>query len=334
MNAPILNDGIILPPDSRKARLGVLINMRSGRNRSGMDSVETILAARPEIVVRRTHDRAEVRSALIDFAAAGIDVLAVSGGDGTLQRVLNLAINEKPFAVMPLIALMPGGTTNMIAYDIGTVRKRGQALAALLKRIDAGALAGGVVVRSLLRLDGGDTRYPRHGLFFGAAGVYEATTLNRKSVDAMGFRDDFGPGLRIAAILGRLMIGQDPVRAVDMRLNVDGLQGAPSSYLAVFASTMERLSLNMRPFWGTGEGPIRMTTVAKGARTLFRAAWPMLRGRQSRLLTPARGYESRNITEVELVYEGGSVLDGEFYFASHVAPLRLGTSGRIAFVTG
>ena len=334
MNAPTTTPGIILPPDSRKARLGVLINLRSGRNRSGMETIERILASRPEIVVRRTDHRRDVRAAMGDFAAAGIDVLAVSGGDGTLQRVLNIAVNDKPFPVLPLFAMLPGGTTNMIAYDIGTVRKRGDALAALLRRIDSGALAGGVVVRPLLRLEGGDTRYPRHGLFFGAAGVYEATTLNRRTVDAMGFRDDFGPGLRIAAVLGRLLIGRDPVQSVNMRLDIDGNVGTHSPYLAVFATTMDKLSLNMRPYWGEGDGPIRLTTIAQGARSIFRAAWPMLRGKRSALLTLERGFDSRNIAAMELTFEGGSVLDGEFYFASHVTPLRLSVSGQIAFVSG
>lgn len=316
-------------------RLGVLINRNSGRNRTGIRKVEAVLARHPDIVVRHTMVAAQVPDVLAEMAAAGVDVLAVNGGDGTLQLVMNrLMAADSPFPRPPLLGILPGGTTNMIATDVGTAARPAAELERLIARLRAGTLPATLKSRPLIHLVPGSGGPGAYGLFFGAAGVYEATLANRRSVDAMGVRDGLGPALRLAAIALDVARGRDPVQPVQVALTLDGVAAPPADYLAIFATTMERLALGMRPYWGSGPGRIHFTTIAKGAKRLLRAARPFAMGRPSPLLTTEAGYESRNADEIVLDFTGGCVLDGEIFTAAPGQPIRLEAAGPIAFVHG
>ncbi len=328
------HDAAILVPAVPK--LGVLMNKKSGRNRSGTAAVEAILATRPDISVRRTDHAHDVPTALAELASDGVNVLAINGGDGSLQAVLNALLHESsPFARRPLLAILPGGTTNMIAYDVGSHRKPGEELKRLVARLDAGTLVESVLIRPVMEASGGDIPGLAHGFFFGAAGVYEGTMANRVSVDAVGGRDGAGPAWRILNIALALLLGRDPVTPVPIQLNIGSKRDQVAPYLAVFGTTMDRLSLNLQPFWGeAGSGPIRLTLITKGARKLLRLAPSILRGRAHPGLTAANGYDSLRSDSLTLEFTGGLVLDGEIFHASVGHPIRLRATQHVAFARG
>lgn len=317
-------------------RFGVLMNKRSGRNRSGVARVEAILAGRPDIPVHRTARQSEAPQALAELAASGVNVLAVNGGDGTLQMVLNVLLSaQTPFARRPLLTILPGGTTNMIAYDVGCARKPDEELKRLLARLDAGTLVDSILMRPAMEVSGGDIDGLTHGFFFGAAGVYEGTMANRSTVDAIGGRDGAGPAWRLLATAGKLLVGRDPVTPVEIGLTTDQEVHPRRHYLAVFGSTMQRLSLGLFPFWGEhGQGPIRLTTIHKGARRLLRRAPAILRGRAHKALVPANGYHSQRAHELILDFAGGLVVDGEIFQAVPGRPIRIAAGPAVAFLRG
>ncbi len=327
-------DAAILVPATPK--LGVLMNTKSGRNRSSMAMVEALLAAHPNVAVQRTDNAHAVQSALATLARRGVNVLAVNGGDGSLQAVLNVLLHDSsPFERRPLLAILPGGTTNMIAYDVGSHRKAGEELKRLLARLDAGTLVESVLLRPVIELTGGDATHIAHGFFFGAAGVYDGTLSNRKSVDAMGGRDGVGPAWRLLATAGKVLVGRDPFDATPIRLTVDGKTLAERPYLAVLGATMERLSMGLKPFWGqVGSGPIRLTVIRKGVRQLLWLAPSILGGHAHPGLNAKNGYDSLRVTELTLDFNGGLVLDGEIFHASPGRPIRLTASQHVAFVRG
>lgn len=317
-------------------KFGVLMNKRSGRNRAGVAKLEAILASRPDIPVHRTARQSEAPAALAALAAAGVNVLAVNGGDGTLQMVLNLLLSaQTPFARRPLLTILPGGTTNMIAYDVGCARKPDEELHRLLARLDAGSLLDSILMRPVMTVSGGDIEGLAHGFFFGAAGVYEGTMANRTTVDAIGGRDGAGPAWRLLATAGKLLVGRDPVSPVEIGLSTDGAAHPRRPYLALFGSTMQRLSLGLYPFWGQqGQGQIRLTAIYQGARGLLRRAPAILRGRAHKALLPHNGYHSQRADELILDFDGGLVLDGEIFQATSRQPIHIRTGPTVAFLRG
>ncbi len=102
VDAPALPDG---------AGLVLVINMHAG-SAAGADDVERVLSERlPEAEVVRAQD--DVGQALRD-AAARCTVLAVMGGDGTVNAAAGIALE----AGLPL-AVVPGGTLDHFAGELG-----------------------------------------------------------------------------------------------------------------------------------------------------------------------------------------------------------------------
>lgn len=262
-------------------------------------------------------------------------MLAICGGDGTVQQVLNVLLSPaSPFSKVPTLAILPGGTTNMIAHDVNEASRPAAVLQTILQHFDAGTLSSRTTSRPVIQLSGGDMASATYGFFFGAAGIYEATLQNRDSVDKVGLRDGFGPGLRLLAVLFKIATGRDPFAAVKMGIVADAKTYGEKPVVALLATTLEKLSLNLNPFWGSGSGELRLTMVFEGSRSLLRAIRLALRGRPHRLLTPQSGYDSLKAERYELAFDGGCVLDGETFRASRTRPIILQNITNLAFIRG
>jgi diacylglycerol kinase family enzyme len=81
-----------------------------------------------DVVYVGTDGPADIDEALATFARREIDLVAVSGGDGTLQHLLTAMLGAG-VPHLPLVAPLCGGRTNMSALDLGcdrtSIRTRG-----------------------------------------------------------------------------------------------------------------------------------------------------------------------------------------------------------------
>ena len=100
--------------------IGLISNPKSQGNRRGLSAIERA-AEEAGIEHRILSDMADLRPALEDLAAKGVELLVVNGGDGTLQAALTAVLEDRPFDRRPLLAVLPRGMTNMSAADIGLV---------------------------------------------------------------------------------------------------------------------------------------------------------------------------------------------------------------------
>jgi hypothetical protein len=175
---------------------------------------------------------------------------------------------------------------------------------------------------------------PSYGLFGGGAGIHQGTLMSRRSVDRLGMRDAAGPIAGLMGLVGPLMIGRNPIRPVAAGIVHDGVVQDRRDYIAIAVSTMERLILGLSPFWGTGPGAIRLTTVAARPKRFSRVALPLLSGRPPPDATPENGYRSVNARHVEIDMTGGFVLDGEMFELEAGRPMRVDTGPEITFVRG
>ena len=64
-------------------------------------------------------DPAQLFPALRRFAAEGVDLVVIDGGDGTVREVIT-RLPEAYGGPMPRLAVVPNGKTNALAIDIGT----------------------------------------------------------------------------------------------------------------------------------------------------------------------------------------------------------------------
>jgi len=150
-------------------------------------------------------------------------------------------------------------------------------------------------------------------MFFGAGTLCRAIELTHRSFPKGRAQGVFGSSLVAATQLARLVRGRhDGLLAPDkVEIALDGESRGPEAYTVVLATTLERLILRLRPFWGEGPGPVRLTTLAAGSQGLGRALPRILRG-----AAPPEGCEglsSVNADEVGFRLDCDISLDGELF---------------------
>ncbi|MFQ5488491.1 MAG: diacylglycerol kinase family protein [Gammaproteobacteria bacterium] len=304
----------------QSARVALLTNPGSGRNREGGGKLEAILARHPETIKETANTPAEVHAALQRLALQEPEVLVINGGDGTVAATFTALFNERPFRRLPLLALLAGGTTNMTAADTGMKGSASRALERLLQWARAVDPTVTAVQRPVLRVQAGDDEAPLYGMFFGTGAIIKGIEYCHQKILRRGLRDGYGPGLCMLRILFALMRGDHryvaPVALKVASSPVLEESGAERKYFILLASTLERLFLGMRPYWGEQNGGLYYSAIGASPRRPLRAIPPLFWGKPGRHATPENGYWSRKIDELVLELEGTFTIDGELYPAS------------------
>ncbi|MCA9493964.1 MAG: diacylglycerol kinase, partial [Myxococcales bacterium] len=125
----------------------VLTNPRSGANRRDRGLAARLRQLAPDARLEAPADLEALAHVLGDARASGVTRVAVHGGDGTLHRVLTAWYQEAPDAPMPEVAILRGGTMNIVADSVG-VREKPETF---LPRVRAGE--GTRTTRRLLRVE-------------------------------------------------------------------------------------------------------------------------------------------------------------------------------------
>lgn len=314
-------------------RLGVLHNPRSGANLRAAASMRRVFSAHPDIPYRDVSDPVSVAQALREMAEHGVDTVAISGGDGTVNAVLNTVFTHNPFPRLPLLAVLRGGTTNMTAGDIGMRGRQDRALQSL---IEAAARAGDgltVIERPVMRIDPGAGRAPIYGMFFGAAAISQGIEYCRRNVHTAGLRGEIGPGVTLARFVIAMARGERAIVVpVPVTVALDGASPVTFDCEIVYVTTLERLVLGLRPYWGEQAAPLHYTGVRAGARHWLAALPGLLRGRRNRYITPANGYESHNAQRLEVGLDGPFFVDGESFSSTAGTPLAFANGGAAGFL--
>jgi diacylglycerol kinase (ATP) len=293
--------------------VGLISNPSSGHNRDQFGKVCAHIDRCTNIHHVITNSPADISPALNELAAHNIEVLAINGGDGTVAAILGELLELKPFHKPPTIALLPGGTANMNAGDIGVRGSLEKAVARFCEWCEGERTTEGVVAkRTMMRVTTEEMPLPRYGMFLGAGAIIHGTEYAHKEIHSRGLRDDF------SLILGTVrtvwgVLRDDPAfnRHVDIKLTLD--DGEPDRYdtLILAVSTLHRLAFGMRPFWSGGAGDVRLTLMEQGCTRFARTFFSIVCGRPSRNAVPAQGYRSHNANKITIEMCGKINLDGE-----------------------
>jgi hypothetical protein len=272
------------------------------------------LAGRPQIYHFEAKTPSEVGDAMSEFAHRAVDLLTVNGGDGTIHAVLTELFRRPNLEPVPVLALLRSGTASMIARDVGLGGSRQQALQRLLKWVSTGSGSAAVVQRSVLKVLRSPNQEPLYGMFFGAACICQGIQFCLDRLHTKGLSGQLAAGLTLARFLISAAHGKSGLLSpVPITVGLDSEPLEKREFLAMIISTLERLFLGLRPYWGTETAPLYYTALSVGPRHLLRSLPSVLRGRKSRFSTPEQGYFSRKVHEARLSYTEGFTLDGELY---------------------
>jgi hypothetical protein len=267
----------------------------------------------PGIPAEAPESVADVPAALDRLARAGVDLLAVEGGDGTLREVLTALPAAFPGGP-PDIAVLASGKTNMAARDVGTFGRGARGLGRLLDAVRAGRPLRASTRRALSVAGADGAGPPVRGLLLGAGAFAEGVRIANRRVHALGIADAAAVALSAAGIAFRTAFGRDG-RLRDgapLRIEADGRPLPAGPRFAVVATTLEGPLFGLRPFGPGGTGPIAWLDVAAPPVRPAAAALAMAGARDDRWLD-SHGYASGRAAELRLALDEPFVLDGEMF---------------------
>jgi hypothetical protein len=315
--------------------IGLIVNPHSGKvNRKGLE-LARLLAGKPGINIRLLSDFRRLADELRDLASLGVTDLYLSSGDGTIQEVQTRLAEDRIFASLPRLCLLPHGTTNMTAADVGLRLTRITEQAEFMQH----AVPAHLVTRPTLRVANPADGIARHGMFLGAGAVTQATRYCQQAVHRSGLKGDFATFATLALAIARAMVSRaDPAdpsridRPHDIHVLADGSERAAGSYLLLLATTLDRLILGTRPFWGSKTAPLRISLFPYPLPSIARWLLPSMYGGEDR--TPPPGVRSFSCSQCQIRTASGFVIDGEFFAAPASAPLLVETGPEITYIRG
>jgi hypothetical protein len=314
-------------------KIGLISNPKSQRNRRGLQEIRQILAGAPEIIHVATDASAELDEVLADFAARGLDLLLINGGDGTVQTLLTRLFEKHAFGTPPLLGILPRGTANTTAADVGLRGRTAAALSRVIAASRAGSVADHVVQRPILRIENLVSEMPQRGMMLGAGAIPDAVELCNREVYGRGLKGDFGMGVTLAAILLGSVVGRGNgvLRPHDIGVRLDGGSENRTDRLLVLATTLHRLILGSTPFWNYDTQPIRYTSIAYPPDHLLRAAPKVLYGWRRRTLCP-KVYDSHGARRIALRLDAPFTIDGETFHPLPDQPVVITATEHARFV--
>lgn len=315
-------------------RIGIITNPLSRQNRRGLADVRAIVRQNPAAIHVEIDSIGQIPQVLSDFASDGVDLIGISGGDGTVQAVITALLNGGAYEHLPSLSVLAAGMTNVIAANVGLQGRPDRALARLLRADFSAGSPGRSRRHNLVSLRRAPGEAEIHGMFLGTAAFYRTAMLAHSEVHPWGFQRDLAVAVSMAMAILRLLYrrgrADGPWQGDKIGIAIDDLASTEGDCLLFLATTLEQLVLGLMPFWGGGEGPLRHTSVDFPPGHLARALWPLARGRP-RPWFPAAGYHSGRARECRLTLSCPIIFDGEIITPDPAIPVVIRADRRITF---
>ena len=318
-----------------KRRAGLIVNPLSGKGSGKGQALAEMLRADTGLSLHVLEKFEHLDDVIATMARDGVTDLFISSGDGTVQEILTRIVERGPFAAQPRICLLPHGTTNLSANDLGFKSHSLDAQAAFLRSLEAHSL----VTRNTIRCaNPGDGR-PRHGMFVGTGAVAVATQYCQRAFNEQGVKGQWAVAKTLLTAVRKYMFSRpDPQdearfdRSYAISVSADGRAIAEGTQLLQMSTTLDTLLLRCHPFWGGKSGPIRTTVIPYPVPSVARWMLLMMYGGENHG-APA-GAVSFCSSALEVSSDVMFVIDGEFFPAPVDGPLRLETGPLFTFVRG
>ena len=317
------------------SRAGLIINPSSGKASGKGLALAGMLRGLPDVSVKVLERFQQIGGFLDDLAADGVTDLFISSGDGTIQEILTQIAERRPFRQLPRLALLPHGTTNMTAADLGFRHKTIPAQAGFIRNMNLNDLR----VRPTIRCANPSDGKPRHGMFVGTGAAATGTLFCQQAFNAKGVKGNWATfGTLASAVSKAIFTAPDPMdrtrldRPYPITVEAAGIRQASGDQLLVMSTTLQKLVMNTKPFWGGKTGSIRTSIFPYPVPSVVRWLLPVMYGNENRKPPP----RSTSFCSEELSVTSNVmfVIDGEFFDAPKDEPLRLEAGPVFTYICG
>jgi hypothetical protein len=318
-----------------RPRIALLSNPKSTGNLAQLPRIRAFCAEHPDIFHYEVERADQIGEAMRTIARISPTVLAINGGDGTVQAALTELHNGGHFgAGTPPVAVLPSGKTNLIALDLGAHGDPVEALTRLLE-IARADLAPHLVARELISLSGGESGVtPVIGMFLGGAGLADVMLYCRERIYPLGLPNSVSHFITAIAVVlrqvFRLRASFLPPEPAPLSVSVRREGAITGRFAFLFVTTLEKLLLSGE-VGSHGHGPLKFVAVEQKPVSMLRAFAASLVGRLGR--TKLAGVHVEEADEIAIEGESSRViLDGETFRAGVGKPILLKPAQPLSFV--
>lgn len=234
-----------------------------------------------------------------------IEHVFIEGGDGTAHGILTAFFRRKSeFSTYPKFTLLRGGMTNQVAKTIGLKNRKP-------KTINKAVQQDGTQASRVPMLKIQSEGYPdSYGFLFSTGAVPMITDYTKDTVHKKGIG---GSAAVAAGILKGISGKADDVMSrteIDLEIKGSNQTRLSENHLGTLVTTLPSLIMGLDPFWGTEDGPLRITFAGENTRRLYKHIPSLWLGRKT-ISREQDGLKSHNATALHYRYNGPIVLDGE-----------------------
>jgi hypothetical protein len=317
-----------------RPRIALLSNPNSTGNLRQLPRVRAFCAEHADIFHYEVEKPEQVGMALKTIARVRPKVLAINGGDGTVQAALTELVNGEHFGDQrPPVAVLPNGKTNLIALDLGA---QGDPIVALerLLELAEGDLTPHLVARELIALTADGQKKPVIGMFLGGAGLADTMLYCRDKIYPLGLPNGLSHVITALAVLVRQTLGLrtsflPPSPApIEVKVRRRGRLRGRFQLLAV--TTLEKLLLGSE-VRTSGKGRLKLLAIDHRSSSLVRGIFAGITRRLGS--KPVAGVHVEEADEISILGDHSSViLDGEMFEALPGKPIHLTPAKPLSFV--
>jgi len=222
--------------------IGIILNPHSRSNRKNPDRIKRLgFIVGDKGSCKMTQDILDIPAIIHEFKEKKIDILGISGGDGTNHCTLTTMIEEYGDTPLPKIAFLRGGTMNAIPNALGIHGSPEQILSNLIIKYHNDELFETTKV-NLLNVNG------KYGFLFGNGLISRFIELF--------YRNKTGPlgaFWLFAKVTVGILINSLTARELTERFNakvvVDGKEWRFKNFVFVGGGTMEDFVFGFKPFY-------------------------------------------------------------------------------------
>ena len=274
----------------------------------------SVLAHVPQDLVTFTayiDDFSRLESVLKQAAAARCDSVFIEGGDGTIHGVLSALMHvQNVFNPLPIIILLPGGMTNLVAKQVGIHKPTPAKVKAVIE-------GRGRLLRHRLPMLEVDTGQVYYGFLFSTGALPNGTRYCLEYIHTKGIEGSRAVLATVYQILvGRTGLRQKILTPSPFSLLTDDHNFA-GEHLISLASTLPYPLSGFHVFWGGKPecNKLRLTYARSDAKAIIRHVIGLMRKEKPpkaiRKLSQD-GFISLECQRAIIHHEGPIVLDGEF----------------------
>lgn len=236
----------------------------------------------------------------VSAARERADLIVIEGGDGTVQCVMSEFLRQcSDDETLPEFAIASGGMTNQVAKLIGMRHVSRSGLKDIFETPDT-------LETRMIRVSS-EAQPDQYGFLFSTGALPMVTDYAKSELHSRGIG---GSAAVVGGIVKAVTAERDSVMpATDCTLSLPS-ETLTGPHLGTVATTLPSITLGLDPFWGDGDGPVRLTYVDGNYRGLYRHVAELWVGRKGKDRRPD-GLHSWNVEAAEFEYSGPVMLDGE-----------------------